>query len=494
MRIALAGISHETNTYCTTSTPLSDFHVSRGEKMLSASGQESDLGGAVDACHQLGVDIVPILFAHTQPSGLIEYDAYHSLKSEILEQLALVEPVDACVLLLHGAGVVDGCPDLEGDLAQHVRDLLGPIPITASFDLHANLTQHMADQLDGVFVCRQYPHVDMHVAAADAVGFAAALVTTERRGRCQLTWLPLLLPTTTTFEGIGAEMLDQLLEHQGDQAIVNLSWCHGFPYTDVPHVGSSVVCTTLEDDQGAGLTTALRFAETLWDSREAFRPTSLDADEALALAAATEGSPVVIHETSDNCGGGTPGDGTHLLAAMLEAKLGRDACFSFLVDAEVAAQAHAAGVGASIDIVLGGKTDDLHGAPLALRAYVKALHDGQLVLQHMFKGMPLHLGPMAHLLIEDMSVVVASRRSQTFDREPFLAVGIEVERYKYVALKSSNHFRAGFTHIAAAIVTADTPGLTTHHIERFERQSATRPLWPLDNRAAWSPNQASLNP
>ena len=486
MRIALAGISHETNTYCTSMTPLAAFQVSRGAKMLNASGQESDLGGAIDACQGQPVEIVPILYAHTQPSGLIEYDAYTSLKEEILEGLAAAGPIDACVLLLHGAGVVDGCHDLEGDLAQAVRAQLGPVPITASFDLHANLTQNMADQLDGIFVCRQYPHVDMHTAAADAVEFGLRLAREHKRGRCEVTWLPLLLPTTTTFEGIGAQMLDSLLEYQKASEVVNLSWCHGFPYTDVPHVGSSVVCTALVDDFVSARRAALDFAEVLWSEREAFRPRSLGAEQALELAASVDGRPVVVHETSDNCGGGAPGDGTHLLAAMLESRLGAEACFSFLVDPEVAGQAHSAGVGAQIAIELGGKTDTLHGAPLQVNAYVKALHDGRLVLQHMFKGMPLHLGPMAHLVIDDMSVVVASRRSQTFDREPFLALGIEVERYKYVALKSSNHFRAGFTHIAAAIVTADTPGLTTHHIERFDRQTATEPLWPLDERAVWS--------
>ena len=104
----------------------------------------------------------------------------------------------------------------------------------------------------------------------------------------------------------------------------------------------------------------------------------------------------------------------------------------------------------------------------------------------MFRGAPLHLGPLARLVIEDMDVIVGSRRSQTFDREPFLAVGIDVMRYKYVALKSSNHFRACFQDIAGAIITADPPGLSTHRIEVFPRQTTSERFWPLDPAAHFS--------
>ena len=106
-------------------------------------------------------------------------------------------------------------------------------------------------------------------------------------------------------------------------------------------------------------------------------------------------------------------------------------------------------------------------------------------MQHMFRGAPLNIGPMARLVIDDMDVVVASRRSQTFDQEPFLAVGIDVMKYRIVALKSSNHFRAGFQHIASAIVTADPPGLTTHQIDVFPRQQTSKRLWPLDPGAVY---------
>ena len=171
---------------------------------------------------------------------------------------------------------------------------------------------------------------------------------------------------------------------------------------------------------------------------------------------------------------------------MLDARLDR-ACFAFLVDPEAARQAHNAGVGSTIEVSLGGKTDDLHGAPLELAAYVKTLHDGRLKMLAMVKGASLNLGPMARLVVDGIDIVVASNRSQTFDIGPFLAVGIDVTAYPIVALKSSNHFRAGFQDIAGTIITAHPPGLTTHHVEIFDRVRAPGPLWPIDPAADYAP-------
>ena len=244
MRIALAGISHETNTYCQGFTAYDDFYTYRGAKMLETRGQQSDVGGAVDACERLGLEPVPIVFASTQPSGTIARDAYESFKEEILAGLAEAGELDACVLLLHGAGVVDGIEDLEGDLATAVRQLVGDIPIAASFDLHGNVTQSMADQLNGVFACHHYPHIDLHERAADAVQCVADMVASGKRYQCKVLTLPMLLPTTTTFEGVGEAFIARLKGLEEECGCVNLSWFHGFPYTDIAHVGTYIVATS----------------------------------------------------------------------------------------------------------------------------------------------------------------------------------------------------------------------------------------------------------
>ncbi|MEZ5595483.1 MAG: M81 family metallopeptidase [Pseudomonadales bacterium] len=486
MRIAIGGIVHETNTYCQGVTPLAAFGVLEGEAMLRLRGTETQSGGAIDFCLSQGWEPVPVLWAHTQPSGIIDGEAYQTLKARFLDGLAAAMPVDGVFLDLHGAGVAEGVDDLEADLAEAVRRLVGDgVPVTAAFDLHANLTQRMADALDGVFVCHEYPHIDQHLRACEAVALIGDMREHGYRTTVQVETLPILMPTTTTFHGIGRDLRDRLLALEAaNPDVVDVSLCHGFPYCDVPQVGCHVVVTS-RGEAGQAHALARQFASEIWSRREELRAVSLSAEDAVAAARAATARPVVINETSDNCGGGSPGDGTHLLRAMLEAGL-ENACFGFIVDAAVAQQAHAAGVGAQIDVQLGGRTDTLHGAPLSLSVYVKALHDGRCVMQAMAKGSRINYGRLARLQVNGMDVVVASRRSQTFDTEPFLAVGIDVTRMDYVALKSSNHFRAGFEPLAGTIITADPPGLTTHHVEIFPRHRNMQPMWPIDDGARYA--------
>ncbi len=485
MRIAIAGIVHETNTYCKEQTELSAFQILRGEELNILHDTDTQVGGAMRACDELGITAVPIFTANTQPSGTISFDAYSSMKEEILDGIGEAMPVDGVFMDLHGAGVVDGLPDLEGDLAIAIRELVGDVvPITAAFDLHGNVTQEMADAMNGVFACHQYPHIDTHERARDAVHLIHRINTENIESVVEVINVPMLMPTTTTFHGPGLEMLDEVLERIGhNKDVINISWFHGFPYTDVPHVGSQIAVTA--SSRQAANSAAQSTAQLLWDRRETFRPLSLSADEAVAEAQKADAFPVVMNETSDNCGGGTPGDGTHLLKAMLDANLD-SACFGFLVDPEVAEQAHRAGVGSSITVHLGGKYDDLHGDTLVLDVYVKALHDGKCVMTTLAKGSRINYGKLARLTIDDFDIIVASNRSQTFDTEPFIAVGVDVMKKRYVALKSSNHFRAGFEPIAGTIITADPPGLTTHHVEIFPRQRSSVPLWPIDDKATFS--------
>lgn len=488
MRIAIAGIAHETNTFCRDLTRLEDFRVLRGEQILSTGGQQTPLGGFIDVCADKCIEPVPIVCASAQPSGVIARNAYDALKAEILDGLRASAALDGVVLALHGAGVVEGIDDLEGELATAVRAVVGlDTPVVATFDLHGNISQAMADVLDGVLACRHYPHIDMHQRSRDAVDLIDRIRREGLRTTIHVETVPVALPTTTTFLGIGKDTLERMLAAQGAD-VVDVSWFHGFPYADTPLVASAVVVTTTGDRQTAAAT-AKNLAHALWNERESFAIESSSATDAVgrarAIVADGGDGPVVINETSDNCGGGAPGDGTHLLRAMLDAELER-ACFGFIVDPAVAAQAHAAGTSATIAVSLGGKYDDMHGSPIEANAYVKALHDGDVILQAVGRGRRLQLGPLARLVIDGIDVVVATHRSQTLDAEPFLAVGIDIQRYDYVALKSSNHFRGYFQDRARAIVTADPPGMTTLRVDTFERVHTAK-LWPMDTDATYTP-------
>lgn len=497
MRIAIGGIEHETNTYATASmgtTPLSAFTIARGDECLRYRGKRTAIGGFLDGADSIGgIEIVPTSWGWAGPSGVIERAAYETLRSELIERLAAVGPVDGVALALHGAGVSEGVDDLEADLVRAVRSVVGDVPIVATLDLHGNVTAEMGDVIDVMLGVHDYPHVDFHDRGVEAMRLLGPLVAGEITPTVHVQPVPIMLPTSTTDAGFpAAEIRDRCLEAERDPGVVDATFFHGFPYTDVPASGCSIVVTT-DGDPDLARSTAQRLAAEVWERRGDFLVESTPPAVALEVATrllAERGGPVVVNETSDNPGGGTPGDGTHLLRAMIDAGL-EDACFGFVYDPVVAAAAHRAGSGSMIDVRLGGRHGDLHGPPIETSAYVKALTDGRFVhTSPMLAGVPMNHGPCVRLQLGGrggLDVIVTSARHQTFDTEIFLLHGIDVAARTIVGLKSSQHFRAGFRDLATAIVTADAPGLTTLDVTVFEHERAPGPHWPHHPTMEWSP-------
>jgi microcystin degradation protein MlrC len=277
--------------------------------------------------------------------------------------------------------------------------------------------------------------------------------------------------------------------------VIDASFFHGFPYTDIGATGASVVVVT-DNDPTLAHQIATEIASAVWDRRDEFIVESLQPEVTIELAIqalATAGGPVIINDTADNPGGGTPGDGTHLLAAMIEADV-EGSCFGFVFDPVTADAAHAAGVGATVDVRIGGRHGPLHGEPVEATAYVKTLTDGRIVYSSpMVAGVRASLGKSARLTIGKVDVIVTSRRNQTFDPGIFLLHGIDVTTRSIVGLKSSQHFRAGFRDLATRIITADSPGLTTLDVNVFDHPAADGPLWPLDPKLEWVPSSPVNN-
>jgi microcystin degradation protein MlrC len=290
----------------------------------------------------------------------------------------------------------------------------------------------------------------------------------------------MMVPSTTTNLSPAKDVNELCWEMETRDGVIDCTFYHGFAPADIPKVGISVLAIA-DGDADLARQVSEGIAGHIWEIREQFRVTPTPPAEAFRQALETDGRPVIINEKADNPGGGGPGDGTHLLRAMIEADL-QEACFGFMYDPETAAQAHAAGVGSTIDIRLGGKTEELHGEPIEVRAYVKALTDGRFIQQSpMGRGGKVDLGKMARLVIGGIDVLVSSIRTQTLDDEVFKLHGIDVTRYKIVAIKSSNHFRAGFEPISHAIIRADTPGLVSADLSTFDYKRLQRPIWPLDD-------------
>jgi microcystin degradation protein MlrC len=487
IRVAIGGLGHETNTYAATVTGIterSSFMVARGAGILAMAGTRTYIGGMLAAAEEAGIEVVPTFWAYAYPSGTIGAATYRGLRDELVAALRDAGPVDAVCLELHGAAVAEGVDDVEGDVGRAVREVIGDVPLTCALDLHGNLSDDMAALFDAMFGNQLYPHTDSFERGHEAMAILPRLLAGELRPVTHIEHLPMLLPTSTTEPGFPAAAMNEVCaDVERRPGVVDCTVFHGFPHSDSPLVGVHVVVTT-DGDAALARSAATEVGDWVWEHREDFTPESLSPEVALAVAARDDGFPVVINDTADNPGGGTPGDATHVLRAFLEAGL-TDACFAMIADPAVVRQAIDAGVGASIDVHLGGKHDELHGAPIAATAYVHSISDGRVTLRGpMLTGVTMQLGPMCRLRIGGVDVIVSSAPSQTFDPEVFLLHGIDVRRYRYVGLKGSQHFRAGFAGVAARVVTADSPGLTTLRMDVFDHASAPRPMWPIDTAAA----------
>lgn len=483
-RIAIGEIAHETNTFCaepTTTGPFKAYQWLLGEEIVRAhGGNRSYVGGMLAEADALGMTAVPVFTTMAYPSGTITAEAYAELRDTLLDGIAAVMPVDGICLALHGAGVAQGVDDLEGAILAAVRDRFGPdIPVAVTLDLHGNITPEMVRHATGLFGNWYYPHTDSYERGQEAMTFLKQVLDGAIRPVMHLEQLPMMISTCSTDLQPGKRLNALCQEWEQRAGVIDCTIFHGFAYTDVPAVGMSVV-TIADDDPALAAEAGKAVARAIWEVREEYRPQILSPEQAIANAFAVGEGPVVINDTSDNPGGGSPGDSTHLLRAMLAADL-THACYGYIFDPETAAQAHTAGVGATITVRLGGKTDMLHGAPIEAPAYVKCLTDGQFRLTTpMGRGMAVDLGPMARLVIGRMDVLVGSIRQQVLDDQVFLLNGIDVRQYQIVALKSSAHFRAGFTHLASEIVTADAPGATTLDLSGFPYTRIRRTIWPLD--------------
>jgi microcystin degradation protein MlrC len=319
---------------------------------------------------------------------------------------------------------------------------------------------------------------------------AARLLARMIRGKVRPTQafrqLPLITlpPKQCTLREPMQSLMQRVFQLESDPGIDTATVAMGFPFADIQDAGVSVLVTT-DNDSDLAERKADELAGWLWELRDELQPELLPVNEVIRFAGENREGLVIYADGSDNPGGGAPCDGTVALRALLEADF-QGAVVGILYDPETAAQAHAAGVGSTIPARIGGKTDNLHGAPVETNAYVRALCDGHFIHRGpMRRGLPGEFGPMALLVIGGVEVVVASRRSQLLDSEMLRIVGVTPEHRKLLVVKSAVHFRADFGPRASHIFDADTPGIHRPDFAVFDYQKLRRPIYPLDSAVQW---------
>lgn len=495
MRIGFGWILHETNTFSNVKTTLASFkeyHYLEGEAVMQAwRGVRSYVGGLIDEAESLGIELVPTFTAVAKPSGTITKECLETLRDTLvanLEALHARKPLDGIALILHGAGTAEEYPDIEGEILRRVRGAFGPdMPIGVVLDLHGNITDTMMAHADILVGIQEYPHVDSYETTRRMLGHLHAMIQSGEKPCMRLIKLPWVFPGTVgmTVSGHARDIKAFCRKIQGENPdLLQASFFHGFPYADVPHAGVAV--TTLAKTQEAADRCAQAIAEYAWSRRGDMVAKAVSPAEAFDAALALGVRPIVINESSDNPGGGAPGDGTHLLREMLRRNL-PDTAFGYITDPEVVQQAIHAGVGATLSCRLGGKTDDLHGAPVVLEnAYVKAISDGRHIkVSPMGKGAVMDMGNTVLLKVGNVQIIVGSKAAQTMDKGPFRMMGIDYRSMHILALKSAQHFRGWWQDHAAAICPCDPPGLGCGDLSQFRFEHVNQGFYPFDPACQW---------
>jgi microcystin degradation protein MlrC len=489
-RVLTARFMHETNTFSRVPTDMAvirrrDYHLDN-EIPAAFRGTRSAFGAAFEAADKFGWTLVHPVSANPNPSGIVTDDAFEQITAMILGAVDTKGPIDGTLLFLHGAMVSDNHEDAEGEFLARLRRRVGAeVPIVVTLDLHANVTQLMADNANALIAYRTYPHIDYYERAWQGAELLQRAMEGEIQPKTVIARRPMLygLDHGRTQRGPMAELIarGEELERNGEALVVSI--CAGFSRANIRDVGPSVT-VTVDGDFGRGQRIAEEFIDYAWETRDFTTVKLLSVDEAVALAGRGRpgDKPLVVADYTDNPGGGGYGDATAFLRGLVASGL-ESVAFHAICDPEAVQEGMRAGVGAKTTLSLGGKTDpSMGGGPLALHGEVVCLTNGRFIAYGpMGGGVERDYGPSMVFRVGGIDIIVITNNGQAVDLGQFTSLGIDPTRYRTVAVKSMQHFRAAFEPIAREVVLVDTGALCSEIYTPELFTKVRRPIWPLDS-------------
>jgi len=479
MKVFSAGLGTETNTFAPMPTSLAAFQ----ERDYYPAGTHPDsvtFAGAplyvarLQGC-EAGWTLVEGLVASAQPGGNTTRAAYETLRDQILSDLRAALPVDMVLLGLHGAMVADGYDDCEGDILRRVRELVGPdVVVGAELDPHAHLTPLMVEQATVLVLFKEYPHTDIRERAEDLLALCLDAHARRTRPVAALVDCQMIVPMHTTREPARG-FVSRIKALEGRDGILSISAAQGFATGDVPEMGTKVLVYA-DGDAAAAQSLARTLADELIGMREQLMVPYRSVDEALDEALAFDGGPVVLADRPDNPGSGAPGDATFVLRRLLERGI-TNAALGPMWDPVAARIAFDAGVGAELDLRIGGKVGPLSGDPVDLRCKVLAVQ-AEMVMTGL-SGAPAPMGDCVLVQAQGIQIVLTSVRNQAINIDLFTQLGCDLAAKKIIVVKSAQHFHASFSHVARHIIYVGGKGVATPDWKTLTYRNIRLPKWPL---------------
>jgi microcystin degradation protein MlrC len=488
-------MNHETNTFSPLPTPLEAFSPRRdGEARAAAEGSRTAMGAFLDFAKARGVEIVTPLYATANPSGPVSDSAFEQMSEAIV---AAAAGADAILLDLHGAMVTEILDDGEGELLARIRRVAPETPLGVALDLHGNITPRMIDRADILVGFKTYPHVDMYETGEHVARIMARMLDEGLRPKRALAHPPVLAQTlrmNTTVPGTMADMIAVAREAERRSGVEAVSLFGGFPLSDLPETGMSVL--VVADTPEIAQETATGLAGTVWRERAGFvyreQPLAASVAAAARAAEAPGSGPVVMLDHGDNCMSGGTCDTMDVLAESLRQGLA-GILAGPIADPVAVKDLRAAGIGAAVRLGVGNRMAlpgiGVDKPPLELAGTVRALGRGAYVISGpTYTGMHCDMGEAAVLETDKALVLVVEKPHEPWDFGVFTCLGLDPLKSRFLILKSRMYCRPVFEPVAKAVVECASLGVTSSNLDLFTFGKLSRPIFPLDEQTTWIPH------
>jgi microcystin degradation protein MlrC len=498
MRVAVGQLWQETNTFNPLPTTREDFQplgLYRGAELVERMADTNELGGFIQSLRAWpeSPEVVGLVRLPAWPGGSVAAETFTWLRQEMLGALSAARPVDAVLLALHGSMVAEGAPDVEGEVLEGVRGLVGPaVPVVVTLDLHANVTAKMVRHADALVLYHTAPHVDVFETGRRGAAVLRRILGGARPVTA-FQKLPLVVPAeranTQDPASVSHGFRRRLQEMEADPRVLAAGLATVQPWMDIPDLGSAVVVVTDGDADGARSLCAEMAAE-VWRRRRDYLPELVPAADAVRRAHEVAEGLVVLSDSADATTSGAPGDSNHVLRELLRYSWPRPVLVP-LVDPELVAEARRLGPGAVLKPLLGGKRDRRFSRPTEVEVQVERLFEARFVLSgHLGRNLPIDMGPSAVLRHGEVRVLATSRSGPHFAPEFFRSGGFDPFAAAVVVAKSPCGFRAAYQERARQILLVRAPGCAPADFWNYPYERIGRPLWPWDEIGDWAPAPA----
>lgn len=499
MRIGIIALLHESNTFIDKPTTLHHFqqdllYVGSNchdwwdfQKKFLHTGHE--VGGFLETLLACRAEAVPILIARAVPYGPIAATTFDTLMQMMFETLTRFEPFDGILVAPHGATVSEEYPDADGHWLTELRQRFGPErPIIGTLDLHANLSPRMVMATDALISYMTNPHLDQRVRGIQAAELMVSTVRRQIKPVQAAAFPPMAIniERQLTADFPCSNLMAAADEHLKQDKVLATSVLLGFPYADVTEMGSSFLVVT-DNDRALARRLAKDLAQQAWDLRHEFVGHLLSVDAALDEALRLDG-PVCLLDMGDNVGGGSPGDGTILVQALMDR--GVAGAFACLCDPQAVNDAlEPWRLGRTARLSIGGKSDDLHGAPVTGSFKVLCIHPGVFYDTKPHHGSFRNFDQGNSVVLQNdsgLTLLVTSKRVPPFSLEQLRSCGLDPASFRILVAKGVHAPVAAYRAVCRHFLRVNTPGCTTADMTQLPYQRRRRPMFPFEQDTEFS--------